>query len=420
MYLSCNKKLGLLVWLCLVTITVVAQQAPHGIYLTWIEDPTTTIHVDWHTDDEEESLLHVREKGKDKWRTFDSKVLPYPFSERWIHRVGVKSLKENTAYELRFGDATEIYYFHTLPKNLKKKSLKIAIGGDTMHQKEWFEKTNRVVASYEPDFVIIGGDMAYENGLAENIQRIYDWFDGYKNTLILEDGRILPCIVAIGNHEVVGGYHDNNQGYEQTDSFRARIAPYFYGMFAFPGQPGYNTLDIGDYLSFFILDTQHSNPIVGKQTEWLENALSERKKVMHKIPVYHVPGYPSVREYEGKAQTLVRENWMPLFDAHDVQIAFSNHDHAYKRTFPIKSGEVNEAGVVYVGDGSWGVEPRPIHDKDSTWYLKEVKSVRAFTLLTLDGKDLSFISVDEDGNVIDEYSITQKGNRKKEKENDEL
>lgn len=401
-----KERLLLILSMFLMTTLVLGQQAPHGIYLTWIEDPTTTIHVDWHTDNQAESHLYMREKGRDDWRTLDSKVLPYPFSERWVHRVGVKNLKENTAYELRFGEDPEIYYFKTLPKTLKERSLKIAIGGDTMHQKAWFEKTNRVVASYEPDFIIIGGDMAYENGLAENIQRIYDWFDAYKQTLVLEDGRILPCIVAIGNHEVVGGYHDNNEGYKQTNDFRARIAPYFYGLFAFPGQPGYNALDFGDYLSLFILDTQHSNPIAGEQTKWLKKALSKRKNVLHKIPIYHIPGYPSVREFDGKVQGLVRDTWMPLFESNEVRIAFSNHDHAYKRTFPIKAGEVNEKGVTYIGDGSWGVEPRPIHDQDSTWYLKEVKSVRAFTLLTLEGRNFSLISVDEDGNVIDRFPET--------------
>lgn len=413
-----NNKFALILSLFLMSYQVKAQESPHGIYLTWIEDPTTTIHVDWHTDKQIESNLYIREKGSEDWRSFDSKVLPYPFSERWVHRVGVKNLKANTSYEVRFGEFTEIYYFQTLPNSLDNRLLKIAIGGDTMHQKEWFEKTNRVVASYEPDFVIIGGDMAYENGLAENVQRIYDWFDAHKQTLILDDGRILPCIVAIGNHEVVGGYHDNNEGYEQTDSFRARIAPYFYGLFAFPGQPGYKTLDIGNYLSFIILDTQHSNPITGKQTEWLEETLSARTNVFHKIPIYHVPGYPSVREYNGRTQTSVRDNWMPLFEANDVRIAFSNHDHAYKRTFPIKAGEVNQDGVIYVGDGSWGVEPRPVHDKDTTWYLQEVKSVRAFTLLTLEDKNFSFISVDEDGNVIDEYTGSPLLNRKEEKELD--
>lgn len=380
-----------------------SQSVPKAFYLTWTSDPTTTMDVDWHLDEVNPTTLYFRRKGTEKWHSFESDVLPYPFSPRYVHRVSLQGLRSNTEYELRFATSDSIYYFRTLPKNLKNQSLKIAIGGDSMHRKEWFEKTNGVVTSYEPDFVIIGGDMAYENGSAENIQRIYDWFDAYTNTLVTEDNRIVPCIVGVGNHEVVGGYYKQHEGYEQTNEFRRRIAPYFYGLFAFPGQPGYNVLDFGKYLSLIILDTEHSNPIVGVQTEWLKTTFESRKKVLHKIPIYHVPAFPSVRDYNGTTQTLVRETWTPIFEENGVKLAFENHDHAYKRTYPIIAQQIDESGIVYVGDGSWGVQPREVHSLDSAWYLQKVQSVRAFTLLTLEVSQFSFISVDEDGNVIDSF-----------------
>ncbi len=381
----------------------ICQESPHAFYLTWTEDPTTSIDVDWHTDEESPLQLKVRRKGNEEWRSLESAVLPYPFSERTVHRVAVRGLIPSTEYEISFDGGQSVYYFRTMPKDLSTGSIKIAIGGDSMHQKEWFEKTNHVVTSYDPDFIIIGGDMAYENGLADNIERIYAWFDAYSKTLVTNDKRILPCIVAVGNHEVVQGYYRNNEGYKQTDDFRRRLAPYFYGLFAFPGQPGYNVLDFGKYLSLIILDSEHSNPIKGDQTKWLSKTFKDRKDVMHKIPIYHVPGYPSVRNYDDLVQTLVREEWTPIFEKNGVKIAFENHDHAYKRTYPIKEMEVDQSGVIYVGDGSWGVAPRDIHEVEDTWYLKKAQAVRAFTLLTLEGSHFSFISVDENGNIIDSF-----------------
>ncbi len=380
-----------------------AQHEPLSFYLTWTEDPSSTIVVDWHSMEINSSTLNFREKETETWDVFQSNVLPYPFSDRMVHRVEVGGLKAATAYEIRFNGSEEVYFFRTMPSTLDKSAIKIAIGGDSMHRKEWLEKTNAVVASYNPDFIIIGGDMAYENGLAENVQRIYDWFDAYKNTLITDENRILPCIVAAGNHEVVGGYFDAHEGYEQNDEFRSRIAPYFYGLFAFPGQPGYNVLDFGEYLSLIILDTDHTNPIPKAQTRWLNKTLRQRREVLHKIPIYHVPGYPSVRDFFGKTQTAVRENWTPILEENGVRLAFENHDHAYKRTFPIKDSQIDQSGIIYVGDGSWGVDPRDIHDVDSTWYLNKAQKVKAFTLLTLEGAQFSLISVDEDGNVIDSY-----------------
>lgn len=379
------------------------QGGPHAFYLTWMQDPTSTITIDWHSNEMEIETLKFRKKGSEKWMDFESTVLPYPFSDRLVHRVGIQGLEAATAYEIQFNSLDSIFYFRTLPSTLNETSLKIAIGGDSMHQKEWLETSNKIAASYEPDFVIIGGDMAYENGLAQNLQRIYDWFDAYTKTLVTEDNRILPCIVAIGNHEVVGGYYNKYEGYEQTDEYRYRLAPYFYSLFAFPGQPGYNVLDIGDYLSLIILDTEHSNPVLGEQTKWLEKTLEERKEVLHKIPIYHVPAYPSVRDYEGFTQSLVRENWPPIFEANGVRIAFENHDHAYKRTFPLKNMQLDQSGIVYVGDGAWGVEPRDIHSVFDTWYLKKAQKTRAFTILTLEGREFSLISIDGEGKVIDSF-----------------
>ncbi|MFN3802056.1 metallophosphoesterase [Belliella pelovolcani] len=398
-----NLKIILTFSFFLISFWGVSQSAPHAFYLTWVEDPTSTMTVDWHSDDAQPSALEIRRKGTENWAAMESDILPYPFSDRTVHRVSLQMLRSNTAYEIKFPGSDKIYYFRTMPENLDEQALKIAIGGDSMHKKEWLEKTNKVVASYDPDFIIIGGDMAYENGLAENLNRIYDFFDSYKNTLVTEDGRILPCIVAIGNHEVVGGYYGRNEGYEQTNSFRNRIAPYFYALFPFPGQPGYQALDFGTYLSLIILDTEHSNPIAGEQTEWLEKTLEAKIDFLHTIPIYHVPAYPSVREYDGKTQSLVRDHWVPIFEKYNIKIAFENHDHAYKRTFPIRAGQVDQSGIVYVGDGSWGTEPRPIHDVAGTWYLKKAQSINAITLLTIEGRQFSLISVDSDGNVIDSF-----------------
>ena len=53
---------------------------------------------------------------------------------------------------------------------------------------------------------------------------------------------------------------------------------------------------------------------------------------------------------------------------------FENHDHVYKRTFPIKHDQVSESfGTVFLGDGSWSVEPRISHSTDN-WYLAELIS----------------------------------------------
>lgn len=379
------------------------QEEPLAIFLTWTDDPLRTISIDWHLTSSEKQVLYYRLKGTGDWKKSESSVHDFPYSDRKIHRVGLKGLAPNHNYEIRFGENSQVYYFRTMPQDISREPLRIAIGGDSMHDQAFMEKTNRQVAAYDPHFAVIGGDLAYANALEKNLDRWYQWFDAVKNTLIMEDGRIIPLVLGIGNHEVLSGSFSRHEDFKFDDESRAKIAPYYYNLFAFPGQPGYGVLDFGEYLSFFLLDSDHTNPIDGVQKEWFRRELAIRNEMTHIIPLYHVPAYPSVRDFHGSSQSRVREHWLPLIEKAGVRLVFENHDHAYKRTYPIKNNEIHQDGVVYIGDGSWGTNPREIHDAATTWYLEKSQSIRAFTLVTLQGSAFNIISVDEDGNVIDTY-----------------
>ena len=311
-------------------------------------------------------------------------------------------LEPGTYYEFRFGEESRVFRFRTMPGDALQP-IRFAAGGDVRHEQRWMERTNSQVLKYDPEFVLWGGDLAYADGREDRVNRWYEFFDAMKNTLITEEGRVIPAVAGLGNHEVQGGYYYNTEGFEPTDEWRETISPYFYALLAFPGQPGYNVLDFADYLSIIVLDSDHNNPIEGAQTEWLEQVLSERQHVPHVFPIYHVPAFPSHRDYHSDVITRVRETWTPLFEQYGVQVAFENHDHTYKRTPPIRNGTVDPGGVVYLGDGAWGVRTRDYHPPDETWYLERVESVRHFILVTIQGRHQTFTVVDEDGNIIDRY-----------------
>ena len=320
---------------------------------------------------------------------------------QYRQRVELTGLKPGTDYRFRAEGHGEEFGFRTMPATLTRP-VRFAEGGDTRHEKAWMVRTNRVAMAYDPDFVVWGGDFAYANGLESNLPRWEEWFEANHEGLTGADNRVVPIMGAIGNHEVVGGYYTSHAEFKPVDEWRARIAPYFYQFFAFPGQPGYGALDFGDYLSFIVLDSGHTNPIAGAQTEWLEKALVERKGRPHVFPVYHVPAYPSQRSYDGQPTVQVRENWVPLFEKHGIEVAFEHHDHTYKRTHPIRGGKVSADGIVYIGDGAWGVKEREGASKDA-WYIKRFSSKRHAIIVTLDKDGRSFLMVDEDGKVIDEY-----------------
>ncbi|MFP4191655.1 MAG: hypothetical protein ACLFU6_06240 [Candidatus Hydrogenedentota bacterium] len=149
-----------------------------------------------------------------------------------------------------------------------------------------------------------------------------------------------------------------------------------------------------------LLLTWQQDPLTTMTIDW--RSYEERDSVPHVFPNYHVPAYPSHRSYDGGVQTQVRENWVPLFEGNNIQVAFENHDHAYKRTYPIRDGEISSDGIVYLGDGAWGVGTRS-GDSQDEWYMDQFASERHAIIATIHGAHRKFVMVNEHGEIIDEY-----------------
>lgn len=379
-----------------------------GLLLTWQRDPTTTMTIDWHYVTTLSDLnnhrpgAHYRSEGEDLWTyAAGERLMPALLPDRIRYRTELTGLNPDTTYEFRLVGDDTVYRFRTMPASLHKP-IRFAAGGDTRHRQDWMEEMNRVVMAYDPAFVVWGGDLAYANG--ERADLWVQWFDAIFNTFITDEGFVIPVVAGVGNHEVLSGGYRNHSGFAETDQWRRRIAPYFYGLLAFPGQPGYGALDFGDYLSLIMLDTNHTNSMTGVQLDWLDQTLAKRKDMRHIIPVYHVPAYPSVRSI-GSASRTIQERWLPLFERSGVRVIFENHDHAYKRTVPILGGHPHPNGIVFFGDGSWGVTPRDTHSPTSTWYLAKAEGIRAGMIVTLSETEIHVKALAHTGKLIDEYTV---------------
>jgi acid phosphatase type 7 len=368
---------------------------PPAVYLTWQHDPTTTMTVQWHSDAGRDDLVQYQKLGERVWHTAVGAHHPMPYSDRIIHVAELRDLEPGTDYRFRFGENSVAFTFRTMPRDARKP-IRFIVGGDTMEPldflDEGFEATCRLAAKQDPMFAVIGGDIAYANGSPKQVKRWYRWLAGWKKYMVTSNGRLIPLVVAIGNHEVQGQY---NQTPEK--------APYFYSLFATPNQRAYYVVDVGRYMSVIVLDSEHTHAIDGAQTEWLGRTLTERQNVPHLFVAYHVPAYPSVRKFDGRVGAKIREYWVPLFERFGVDVAFEHHDHAYKRTHPIRTGTIDARGVLYLGDGGWGVLPRKPRER---WYLAKTASTQHFILVRIDGRSRSFLAIDGDGQVIDEVHQT--------------
>lgn len=392
-----------------------AAYDPLGLLLTWQRDPSTTMTIDWYTPPgEEDTQLSFRPAGEQaEWAIATGLRLDFPHSERLVHRVELTGLDADTEYEFLVGRYTRVRAFRTMPDDVVQRPVRFISGGDVRHEIAWAEQTARQVMHYEPDFVLWGGDLAYANGNPELVDRWYELLNASMHALVTPSGRQVPVLASLGNHEVKGGYYYNNDHalregvapYTDSDASREAIAPFFYRLFAFPGQPGYGVMDFGDYLSIVFLDTDHANPIDGAQSQWLQDVLDKRADTPHVFPIYHVGGFPAVRNPDAPTHRRVREHWLPLFERSTVKVAFENHDHVYKRTFPIRDGRVDSRGIVYFGDGAWGTVTRELgrDHTDTAWYIERAAAQRHAIVVTLQGSHQHFTVVNENGRVIDEY-----------------
>ncbi|MFI5343975.1 MAG: fibronectin type III domain-containing protein [Chlamydiales bacterium] len=388
-----------------------ADLATDTIYLTWQRSPDTTMTIQWISPaDQDQSPVLYRSKEETGWRTENGIYYLFPqTSNYFIHHVELQGLKPDSEYVFKISVDSPEFLFKTMPSQLDKP-IRFVVGGDMYHDGlELLSATNKQAALFNPSFAVVGGDIAYASGSRfdslQKVDRWMAWVKAWHKDMVTPQGYLIPVIAAIGNHDVSGNYN-------QTPA-QARI---FSLLFPMPGFQIYNAIDFGSYLSIILLDSGHANPIAGKQTEWLKNTLGTRQNVTNLFAVYHVPAYSSIRSFNGRTSMDIRRYWVPLFEKGRIQTVFEHHDHAYKRTYPLLNNKVDPNGIIYLGDGAWGVaKPRiPKASRPKRFYIAKFASKRHFIGVTLQKEKQTFVSIDPEGNLIDEYvrSLVSKNGEK--------
>jgi hypothetical protein len=362
------------------------------VYLTWQGDPTTTMTVQWLaaegvTGDE----VAFGRADDPRWRTVTGSHHPLSHSDRIVHVTELTGLEPGRDYRFRIEGLATPYSFRTMPADASRPITFVA-GGDIYREKTLDERIFRTAAGQDPMFAVLGGDIAYDNGKPKRVGRWYKFFDVWQRCMVTSDGRLIPMVATIGNHEVAGRY---DQSPDQ--------APFFYDLFPALGPEGRQVVDFGDFMSIVLLDSGHTHRIPGPQTVWLADTLSARIDVPHLFVAYHVSAYPCVRRFSGGKSPVIREHWVPLFDEHGVDVVFEHHDHAYKRTPLLRGGMVHAEGVLYLGDGAWGVPPRTVHRPRDYWYLDRAEPAEHVIVTTVHGRSRSHTALGPEGEIVDAY-----------------
>lgn len=394
-------------FLLLAAFAIVSAHAQDlvGLYLLWQSDPSTTMTVNWvdlHTDSALE--IQYRRVGETSWTKAAGAKFAIADTVMQGRRVELKNLLPDSNYEFNIGKPIakpgEGWRFRTMPRDLNRP-VRFVTGGDMLSTRIKLDKATGNAASLDPDFALMGGDLAYANGVSSN--RWVEWLKSWMEKAVSPDGRLIPMVIGIGNHEVKGGYN----GKVPED------APFYYSLFRTPPQRSYYALDFGKYLSILVLDTGHSYPIAGAQAEWLQRALAERKEQQFVFGVYHYPAYGTTKAPKGgtpldaKQSIEIREKWMPAWERYGVTAIFENDHHNFKRTHRLRGHKRDDAnGILYLGDGAWGVATRTVPDLASGWWLAKAEGRNHVFEVNLRANGTSTIrAVDIDGKEFDKVEL---------------
>lgn len=331
-----------------------------GPYLSWVNDPRTTMTISWRTAREGDGLV---EFGPDS--SYGSTGVDSAIGE--LHSVELTGLEPSTEYHYRvLSSSGEIGVNHTFSTaNFPDEPFSFVAYGDTRTNDDDRALVVSRILQVNPDLVFNTGDLV-EDGNYESQWRL--WFS--TNQMLLEDK---PYFVAIGNHE-----HN---------------APIYYDYWHFPGNEQWYSVNYGN-AHFICLSTE--TYLYGDQRSWLESDLAAASDSALWIFVFfHKPPYSSGSHGSSNA---VRNAWCSLFETYGVDIVFNGHDHHYERSL------VN--GVYYIVTGGGGAPLRPVGASSWTIYSESTLHCCGVTiedsLLTLD-------AIKPDGTIFDSFSINKGG-----------
>jgi acid phosphatase type 7 len=396
---------------------------PRHVRVIWTENPAEHAIVSWTTmAPATENIIYYDTESRSgdlnayRFSTESErygKITMAPMDETegvppgWYHHGQLHDLEPSTRYYLVVesdGEATEEYYFITAPTG--DEPIKLLSGGDSRmggDKPRYAGRTphvdrqamNRVMSQLleeNPDILALAHGADW--GTTADWRHLYWWFED--NELVkTSDNRLLPFIVARGNHDEEIGFQESFWLAEITDQIS-------FGY--------YFTTRIGSTV-LFTLNSEIS--IAGDQREWLEEELEElmsgESAPKWLMAQYHRPAYPVAKEFTRHEFTRVRENWTPIFDQYQFDLGLESDGHLLKRTMPIRNFEPHKDGVVYIGEGGLGVPQRiPV---DGLWFVQEpgfAASAHHVWLLDVTPESIGVKAIGENMEVIDEYTVRPK------------
>ncbi len=220
-----------------------------------------------------------------------------------------------------------------------------------------------------PNLVICSGD---EVDVAGDIQD-WDWFFNTDETIFTN----FIYASSPGDHEYWGASIDGK--YPQYDE------PWTYNkLFNYPKNGCAEALNSNYYfyynnVLFVALDMGDSNTVsstkMNKEVTWMKETIKKLEGTYQYLVVFDHKSIYGAYDEDSRVATNIRPQWYPVFDACNVDLVLSGHDHMFSRTYRLYNNKVSTTytkGTYYLDMGSSGDKRRVTEEKIAKDGLHEV------------------------------------------------
>lgn len=318
----------------------------------------------------------------------------YGFDSRYVHTVRLSSLTPERDYIYRIVSTTHV------SASAPFKTAKVEDGFTFVYYTDpqantWAQGMTpsrlwaQVSANQAIAFGFLTGDLV-ERGSAS---RYWDWFHE------AVDGRF-PLVGVPGNHDYYGSSDSTFLG-----------AAHYNTLFANPtnGIAAYQNssywMVYGNTL-FVMIDVVTGNQ-VADQIAWFQAVVAANRQDFVVVGMH----YSSYGTTHTSTAATIRTNWNPVFEALDVDLVMSGHDHVYARTPQLKDGVVSsdpDQGTIYWIGGSGGQKLYSVPTPNTTFAYYQNPTQSTISVVTVTTAAITVQTYNTAGTLLDTFTIPKK------------
>jgi hypothetical protein len=343
-------------------------------WLSWREDPKTTITITWCTKNISETKI--------AYGLSEITMAVIEGKPGLLHRITISNLQPGMKYIYRIeGNPlfSKTYTFQTAPSpSNSQEKIRFIVFGDTQNGGGWktdnwgYPALLQASKQHAYDLIMNLGDFCDQGN------DLNSWYVTLSETAKIASEK--PLHVAVGNHDTGTNYMNDPEAKKVYPDDGANFDYFFGYRYAHydeedeitPFRSKYYSFSYGNCL-FLFLDTQNSKMAepLNPQWRWLEQQLANAAPNLWKIAFIHrdlVGIRQSPNESPNYDYDKFAQYFLPIFAKYGVDIVFQGHEHVYtcfqgvisgeKPYFPTENSGEKTKPITFITAGGGGDELR--------------------------------------------------------------